>query len=111
MELTTEPILSEITHVGIRMNNIVPVFTSRSTDINPAADLDNVFISSVTSVMENPFSFVINVRPVNKEEADSIGWETKKELWNLISSDHVSISLPKENLLLLNDSDKEIYYV
>ncbi len=107
MELSTPDFDGEITHVGIRMHDLVPVSVSDDSTGNT----ENIFRCSVSSVLENPFSFVIQLRAQGNPEASTVGWETEKEIWKSMESDTVAIALPKENLLLLTDHNSQSYRV
>ena len=89
--LETPRLADDITHVGIRMHDILP------------GEGENSFRCRVTEEIENPFSFTLMLRPVDCPDAMSVGWETDKAAWRALRADEVTIRLPKESLLLLKE--------
>lgn len=78
-------------YIGIRMHDIC------------AGGRGNTFRCQVLEEVENPFSYVIMLRPIGTDTNSSIGWEMDKEIWSRIRAEEVCISLPPESLLLLKE--------
>ncbi|MDO4547620.1 MAG: ATP-binding cassette domain-containing protein [Clostridia bacterium] len=76
-------------YVGIRMHDI------------RAGEGVNSFDCRVVEEIENPFSFVIMLKPVSGEGAQPIGWEMEKPEWARLRSQFVKICLPPEKILHL----------
>jgi hypothetical protein len=53
--------------------------------------------------IENPFSFTLMLRRVDRPDAAPVGWETDKETWNRLRAEELTIALPKRGLLLLKE--------
>ncbi len=60
---------------------------------------ENTIHCDVVSEIENPFSFVVMVRPTDAPEATSIGWELDKDLWRRIKSNKITLHIPKTAIL------------
>ncbi len=76
-------------YLGIRMHDIVP------------GNGENAFLFRVMEEVENPFSFVVMLRPEGKEDGVLIGWEVDKETWENMRADTVQVSFPRKSILLL----------
>ena len=81
--------------IGIRMHDIRP---------GPG---EHTFRCKVVEEIENPFSYTVMLRPMNSRCSGSIGWELDKEHWRTLRSEEVTISLPPESLLFLQDERKK----
>lgn len=77
--------------IGIRMHDIRP------------GQGENTFRCKIVDEIENPFSYTVMLRPVNSSGSGSIGWELNKEVWTKLRGEEITVSLPAESLLLLND--------
>lgn len=95
MELRVDREIGTAKYVGIRMHDVIG-------GPGPAAD-ENQFRCRVTEEIENPFSYVIMLKPVEMEYGTAIGWETDKETWNRMRAGEIMIRLPSESILLLGD--------
>ena len=93
VELTVND-LRDVPYVGIRMHDIYP------------AEGENAIRCKVVEVIENPFSVTVMLRPVEAENTLPIGWETEKATWAQLGAEELTLSLPAEKLLLLED---EVY--
>lgn len=80
-----------IHYVGIRMHDIC------------VGGGENTFRCQVVEEVENPFSYVIMLRPIGANASALIGWEMDKEAWSRMREGEVCISLPPESLLLLEE--------
>ena len=77
--------------VGIRMHDIVPGMG------------ENAFRCTVVEEIENPFSYSIMLR-VSEHPGDSlIGWEVDKARWHSMRDAEITINLPTEAILLLEN--------
>ncbi len=75
------------TYAGIRMHDICP------------GEGENTVRCDVVSEIENPFSFVVMLRPANQPDAAPFGWELDKELWHQLRSHQVTIHIPQTAIL------------
>ncbi len=91
MTLTVPPQKEIPAYVGIRMHHI---------GLGPG---ENPFLCDVISEIENPFSYVVMLRPADAPEAAPIGWELDKDLWRSIRSHQVTIHIPTEAILTCVD--------
>lgn len=117
ISLTIPTTKSKITSIGIRMHDI------------KSGSGENSFRCQVMEEIENPFSYTIMLKPLEKqilpstktEEQTSgeaqissslqaemhalspLGWELSKEEWLLIRAPEITIQLPPQALLLLQD--------
>ncbi|MBO4832086.1 MAG: sulfate/molybdate ABC transporter ATP-binding protein [Oscillospiraceae bacterium] len=91
MRLTLGQDVGDATFIGIRMHDL------------RYGDGENSFRCRLVEEIENPFSFTLMLRPVDKPDSVPIGWETDKETWNALRADELTVNLPKEHLLLLKD--------
>lgn len=89
IELTANSPIADANFLGIRMHYI-----HEGTG-------ENSVLCHVDEVIENPFSYVIMLRPVDKENTTPIYWETDKETWKSIQKSEISICLPQESLIFL----------
>lgn len=78
-------------YVGIRMH-----------DLRPGAG-ENAFRCRVVEEIENPFSYTVMLRPVERPEATPIGMELDKATWEAMGREEVTVHLPKEALLMLEE--------
>ena len=91
MRLTVGRDVGDARYIGIRMHDLRP------------GDGENAFRCRLAEEIENPFSFTLMLRPVDQPDSAPVGWETDKETWRALRSDELTIRLPKEFLLLLNE--------
>lgn len=89
LELTLDRDVGEAEAVGIRMHDIIP------------GEGENAVSCVVTEVIENPFSFVVMLRPENGAGTAPIGWEMDKDRWRALRAEQLTLHLPPEKLLLL----------
>ncbi len=75
-------------YAGIRMHHICP------------GEGENSVRCHVVSEMENPFSFVVMLRPVDAPDAEAFCWELNKELWNRLRSEEITVHIPAADVLL-----------
>ena len=99
MELTLPGRSANIKYVGVRMHDIQ---WSEEAD---TAVRENCFRCQVVEAIENPFSMTIMLCPVNRPDALPIGMETDKETWNLHRGETVTIHIPAESILLLEERE------
>lgn len=91
MELSVSSMANNSQYVGIRMHDICQGGT------------ENMIRCQVVEVIENLFSVTVMLRPVGRENAMPIGWETEKETWRRLEAKELNISLPMKSLLLLEE--------
>lgn len=89
--LNVNPLPPDVTAIGIRMHDIC---------LGPGP---NGFRCRVVEEIENPFSYTILLRPLNRMGTVPIGFEIDKEIWKNIRAEELDVSLPPEALLLLKD--------
>ncbi|MBQ9931686.1 MAG: ATP-binding cassette domain-containing protein, partial [Firmicutes bacterium] len=77
--------------LGIRMRDIC------------CGEGENSFRCRVVEEIENPFSFTIMLCPVDAACIVPIGWDIPKDLWYKIKAEEVTIHIPQESVLLLED--------
>jgi len=62
----------------------------------------NALHCKVVSVTENPFSYLILLKPAAAEKCTfPICWETDKETWQSIAADEIDISIDPQKIILL----------
>ena len=86
--------VGDASYVGIRMHDIRPAA--------PGEQGTNILFCQVAEEIENPFSVTVMLR-CGADSASPLGWELDKELWKTLRGDTVSIRLPEEALVLLED--------
>lgn len=89
MELSVHDGFENATFVGIRMHYLRP------------GDGENSILCHVVEEIENPFSYVIMLRPEGKTDTIPVGFETDKATWISMRQETISVCLPKEFLLPL----------
>jgi len=94
MELRSPKSFGEAKYIGIRMHDICPA---------APGETENVFACRVAEELENPFSVTVMLRPKGKEDAEPLGWELDKALWASLRGETVSVRLPGEALLPLEE--------
>ena len=80
-----------ITAVGIRMHDVRP---------GPG---ENRFLCRVVEEIENPFSYTLMLRPVDKTDTLPFGYAVSKEQWERNQTAEVEIHIPRDAILLLQD--------
>ena len=80
--------------VGIRMHDIQPA--------EPGEQGANILFCTVEEEIENPFSMTVMLRCGEKSSA-LLGWELDKDEWARLRGETVSIRLPENALLLLEE--------
>lgn len=83
-------------YVGIRMHDICLV---NEADVTK----ENCFRCQVEEEIENPISMTIMLHPVGQSETLLIGLETDKETWKTYRGEVVTIHIPVESILLLEE--------
>ena len=91
MELELDRDARDAAYIGIRMHDLTPDET------------ENSFRCRLVEEIENPFSFTLMLRRVDRPDAAPVGWETDKETWNRLRAEELTIALPKRGLLLLKE--------
>ncbi len=74
-------------YVGIRMHDIA------------FGEGENTIRCQVVSEIENPFSFVVMLRPADRPDAVPIGWELDKDLWTTLRDNQVTVHIPPSAIL------------
>ena len=80
--------------VGIRMQDIRPAA--------PGERSSNILFCRVEEEIENPFSMTVMLR-CGADSAALLGWELDKETWAALRGETVSVRLPENALLLLEE--------
>lgn len=62
---------------------------------------ENSFRCKVEDVMENPFSYTLLLRMSERTDTTPLLLDTSKEIWKEMEAEEVTISIPKEAILLL----------
>lgn len=70
---------------------------------------ENVFDCEVCSAVENPFSYILRLKPLGTEPKELFEIEMEKQLWDKKSSSNIRIHVPKSEILLLKDSGSEYH--
>ena len=89
LELSVQGSFSNAAFVGIRMHYLRP------------GNGENSVLCRVVEEIENPFSYVIMLRPEGADCTVPIGFETDKATWESMRDETISISLPKDFLIPL----------
>ncbi len=87
LTLDTGPLDRNPDYAGIRMHHI------------GFGEGENTLTCQVVSELENPFSFVVMLKPLEAPDAAPIGWELDKTLWQRIRRDTLTIHIPKSAIL------------
>ena len=80
--------------VGVRMQDIRPAA--------PGEQGPNVLFCQVAEEIENPFSMTVMLR-CGADSTSLLGWELDKETWAGLRGETVSVRIPAESLLLLEE--------
>ena len=91
IKLDAGPIPESATAVGIRMH-----------DIHHGIG-QNAYRCRVVDIVENPFTYTVFLKPVTGSPRAPLGWELNKDIWRTIQSEEITISIPEEAILLLED--------
>ena len=63
---------------------------------------ENTFRCRVTEVIENPFDFTVMLRPLAAPaDAEPLGWEMEKPVWQRLRGDEVTVHIPADAILQL----------
>ena len=89
MELSVGTSFENAAFVGIRMHYLRPGVG------------ENSILCHVVEEIENPFSYVIMLRPADKNDSIPVAFETDKATWNSIRQETINICLPQEFLIPL----------
>lgn len=89
MELSVNGDFEDVNFVGIRMHSLRPGVG------------ENSVLCHVVEEIENPFSYVIMLRPEGKGATMPVGFETDKTTWDSIRQETISICLSQECLIPL----------
>ena len=89
MELSVNNGFENATFVGIRMHYLRP------------GDGENSILCHVVEEIENPFSYVIMLRPEGRTDTIPVGFETDKATWISMRQETISVCLPQEFLIPL----------
>lgn len=92
LSLRTVGDTSGVTHVGIRMHDIIP---------GKEAAGANGFRCRVEEEIENPFSVTVMLRPLGEENVCPLGMELSKEAWAVWRQEEIWAELPPEKIILL----------
>ena len=86
------PVGEDIRYAGLRMHGIVP-----------GGQGPNALRCRVMDVMENPFTNIVVLHPVDGPEGTGFAWELDKAAWAALRAPELEISLPSESILLLKE--------
>lgn len=89
IELSVPDNFENASFIGIRMHYLHP------------GEGENSVLCHVVDIIENPFSYIIMLRPKDNIDAVPISWETNKATWKSIEQETIQISLPQEYLIPL----------
>lgn len=89
MELSVNGDFEDVNFVGIRMHSLRPGVG------------ENSVLCHVVEEIENPFSYVIMLRPKGRDNTMPVGFETDKTTWDSIRQETISICLSQECLIPL----------
>ena len=91
IKLNVLPVHPEAQFVGIRMQDL------------SLTEGENSYPFIICDELENPFSVTLMLKPAGIENAKSIGFELSKEQRKNILGDRVTLSLPRDRILLLKE--------
>lgn len=83
----------QVKYVGVRMHDI---------EISNEHG-KNTLDCQVETVIENPFSYTVMVRPKGKNPENLLGVEIEKCIWEEIEGDYLSINIPADAILMLEE--------
>ena len=89
IELSVGSDFENASYVGIRMHYLRPGVG------------ENSVLCHVVEEIENPFSYIIMLRPEGRTDTTPIGFETDKAIWNSMRQETIPICLPKDFLIPL----------
>lgn len=87
VELSVGDGFANASFVGIRTHGLRP------------GEGENSVLCRVVEEIENPFSYIIMLRPEGREDTVPVGWETDKATWEAMRRETIPICLPKEFLM------------
>lgn len=93
LELCVPHVTDRIRYAGIRLHDVKIGQGER----------ENTFRCNVADEIENPFSYTVMLRPVGKQASVPVGIELDKNTWNKLRADEITIYLPADRILLLED--------
>lgn len=93
IDLQVPEVPEQLTHVGIRMHDISP---------EPG---ENQLVCHLREEIENPFSYTLMLEP--EGASAPLGIELSKEQWHRLRREKLTISIPEESILLLEDHPHE----
>ena len=70
--------------------------------VQPGEKGTNILFCKVEEEIENPFSMTVMLR-CGADSTALLGWELDKEAWKALRGETVSVRLPEESLLLLEE--------
>jgi molybdate transport system ATP-binding protein len=91
LDVSGEP--AGLTHIGIRMHDVVPCKDENET---------NAVLCAVAEEIENPFSVTVMLRP-SEGATGLIGMELPKETWAAVRAEKVLVRLPEEAIITLKE--------
>ncbi len=86
-------------YVGVRMHDILP------------GEGENTLLCDVVSEIENPFSYVVMLRCAASPQADPIGWELEKPLWQSLRGSQVTVHIPKDVLIPCVQENRGVFKI
>jgi molybdate transport system ATP-binding protein len=97
LELNCRNIPNDIKYVGIRAQQIMPVFSDESISENEVT-----FQYNVVSIIEDTFKVIMMIQTKTAEKTLPIRWEMEKELYRKIVDDNTyTAKIAKNKILLL----------
>lgn len=97
---------SKVKYVGIRMHDVMvqsDETMQESKALYGKCDNENIVRCKVAEEIENPFSYTIMVYPAGKNAIAKIGVQVTKDIWEQIRDEYITIGLPKDAILLLEE--------
>ncbi|MBB5335061.1 sulfate/molybdate ABC transporter ATP-binding protein [Pectinatus brassicae] len=93
LELTSLSIIpDDLQYVGVRAHFFL---------IERDDSAVNSFRAHVDKVIENPFSFIVMIRPYNTGCQRMLRWELSKNKWQQLQNKDIYVSMPPEKIILL----------
>ncbi len=89
IELLSAADFSDAEYVGLRMHGI------------SNGNGENTFRCKVIDEIENPFTYIVMLRPLCSNTQSTISWEVDKAQWQAIRTPEIDVHFPKDSLLPL----------
>ncbi len=90
--------------LDVEHQEIAPAYAGIRMHYIDIGEGENTVCCDVVSEIENPFSFVVLIRPADAPNASPIGWELDKALWNALRSEQITVHIPKTSIISCVDT-------